>query len=62
MRDHPPEKPLGQIAYEAYGHDRAWVRAAGDPMCSWEELGSEFKRAWAHAALTAVNYELKRGR
>jgi hypothetical protein len=54
-------KSFGQIAYEAYGNSREWIRAGGDRMCQWEELleeevGESVQRAWQHSAESVINH------
>lgn len=45
------EKPLGQLAYEAYGNVVDWKNYQGLPMPQWRDLGAHIQEAWTAAAL-----------
>ena len=48
-------RTLGQIAFEAYGDNRAWKDWRGLPMPAWSEVRPEIRSAWDVAA-SAVAY------
>lgn len=43
-------KPLGQIAYEAYGQVTEFKNFRGDPMPEWPDLPDKIREAWEAAA------------
>lgn len=54
----PAPKSLGQIAFDAYGDNRAWKDHRGSPMPPWEVVRPEIREAWEVAA-NAVRSELQ---
>jgi hypothetical protein len=53
---------LGQVAYEAYGEQRAWKVFDGTPMPGWVDQTPELRQAWEAAASAVAAAALKRDR
>ncbi len=54
----PPNKPYGQIAFEAYTATKKGKTYDNKPIPEWEELSSDVRAAWAAAAEAAVREHL----
>lgn len=50
----PGVSSAARAAYTAYGKTVGWVSVRGEPIPLWEGLGPNIQRAWARAALAAI--------
>jgi hypothetical protein len=44
------EKPLAQIAYEAYCENRKWFSFRGEVLPPWNQVDNGIREAWQAAA------------